>query len=58
MKNECECSGLTGDPHGVYCEGQCHCGACDDHEPGWKPEHDPTICETCQKAVTHKESNQ
>jgi hypothetical protein len=35
---ECCCSGLTGDPNGVYCKGECFCGACDDHhDDGWKP---------------------
>ena len=35
---ECCCSGLTGDPKGLYCKGECHCGACDDHhDDGWQP---------------------
>jgi len=36
--SECCCSGLTGDPKGYYCKGECHCGACDDHQDdGWQP---------------------
>jgi hypothetical protein len=29
----CDCNGLTGNENSIwYCNGECHCGACDDHE--------------------------
>src|SRR5271157_4480997 len=30
----CHCNGLTGNEESLwYCNGQCRCGACDDHVP-------------------------
>jgi hypothetical protein len=35
MNPTCDCNGLTGNENlPWYCDGECHCGACDDHHKG------------------------